>query len=96
MEAANKVINHHLKTRLCSHKGAWADELPSVLWAYKMTSHNATGKMPYFLAFRLKVVVPVEIRLSNYRTNHFSREGNNDGLRSKLDLLEEKREVANL
>lgn len=72
MEADNKVIKHHLKTRLSSHKGAEADELPSVLWAYKTTSHSATSETLYFLAFRVETVVLIEIGLPNYRTVHFS------------------------
>ncbi|XP_058075662.1 uncharacterized protein LOC131224130 [Magnolia sinica] len=35
VEAVNKVIKHHLKTKLEKAKGNWAEELPFVLWAYK-------------------------------------------------------------
>lgn len=72
VEVANKVIKHHLKMRLGSHKGAWADELPSFLWAYQMTLYNAIGETLYFLAFRAEAVVPMEIGLPSYRTTHFS------------------------
>ncbi|XP_020207473.1 uncharacterized protein LOC109792469 [Cajanus cajan] len=36
-EAANKVILRELKKRLGNAKGQWADELPSILWAYHCT-----------------------------------------------------------
>nr|KYP57350.1 hypothetical protein KK1_003610 [Cajanus cajan] len=36
-EAANKVILQELKKRLGNAKGQWADELPSILWAYHCT-----------------------------------------------------------
>lgn len=96
IKAANKKTKHHLKMRLNNHKRAWVDELPSVLWAYKTTLHNATSETTYFLAFKVEAVVLVKIGLPNYRTAHFSPKGNNNNLRAKLDLLGKKQEVANL
>lgn len=52
--------------------------------------------MPYFLAFKVKAVVLVEIGLPSYQTAHFTPNMNDESLRSELDLLEEKREIANL
>lgn len=66
VKAANKVIKHHLKTRLDSHKRACADKLPNVLWAYRMTSHNAIDETPHFLAFRAEAVVPTKIGFPSY------------------------------
>ncbi|XP_016168998.1 uncharacterized protein LOC107611602 [Arachis ipaensis] len=37
VEAANKVVLLGLKKRLDNKKGAWADELTSVLWSYRTT-----------------------------------------------------------
>ena len=34
VEAVNKILKHNLKAKLESHKGAWPEELPYVLWAY--------------------------------------------------------------
>nr|KYP31045.1 Pol polyprotein [Cajanus cajan] len=36
-EAANKMILRELKKQLGNAKGQWADELPSILWAYHCT-----------------------------------------------------------
>ena len=36
-EASNKTILDGLKKRLEKAKGKWAEELPSVLWAYQTT-----------------------------------------------------------
>ena len=36
-EATNKAILNELKKRLDGAKGKWAEELPSVLWAYWTT-----------------------------------------------------------
>ena len=34
VEAVNKILKYNLKAKLESHKGAWPEELPRVLWAY--------------------------------------------------------------
>nr|KYP48897.1 Retrovirus-related Pol polyprotein from transposon opus [Cajanus cajan] len=41
-EAANKVILTELKKRLGDAKGAWAEELLEVLWAYRCTPQSTT------------------------------------------------------
>ncbi|XP_016162743.1 uncharacterized protein K02A2.6-like [Arachis ipaensis] len=42
VESANKVILLGLKKRLDNKKGAWADELASVLWSYRTTEQSST------------------------------------------------------
>ena len=42
VEAVNKVIKDLLKKKLGTKKGAWVDELPEVLWAYRTTFKTAT------------------------------------------------------
>lgn len=59
-------------------KVRWADKLLSVLWAYRATLHNTTGKTPYFLALGVEAVVLVEVGLPNYHTAHFLPEGNDE------------------
>lgn len=61
-----------------------------------MTLHSATRETPYFIAFEVEVVVPIEIGLLSYRTTHFLYKGNEKGLRLELELLEERRKVENL
>ncbi|XP_020232779.1 uncharacterized protein LOC109813072 [Cajanus cajan] len=43
-EAANKVILGELKKRLGDAKGAWAEELLEVLWAYRCTPQSTTNQ----------------------------------------------------
>ncbi|XP_058075961.1 uncharacterized protein LOC131224683 [Magnolia sinica] len=40
VEAVNKIIKHHLKTKLEKVKGSWAEELPFVLRAYRTTAQS--------------------------------------------------------
>ncbi|XP_016205999.1 uncharacterized protein LOC107646322 [Arachis ipaensis] len=61
VESANKVILLGLKKRLDNKKGAWADELASVLWSYRTTEQSSTGKTPFLLTYGVDAVIPVEI-----------------------------------
>ena len=52
VEVANKTIKDNLKKKLERLKGAWADELPMVLWAHCTTPKEATGETPFSLVFQ--------------------------------------------
>lgn len=58
---SNRTILTALKKRLESSKTKWVDEVPAILWAYRMTPHSATKETPFSLAYGSKVVVLVEI-----------------------------------
>ncbi|KAH9768928.1 Ribonuclease H [Citrus sinensis] len=75
-------------------KGAWVDELPGVLWAYRTTHKTATGETPFALAFGHEAVAPAEIGVGTHRTEHFVEKKNDEQICLSLDLLEEKREGA--
>ncbi|XP_016171884.1 uncharacterized protein LOC107614166 [Arachis ipaensis] len=61
VEAANKVILLGLKKRLDKKKGAWADELASVLWSYHTTQQSSTGETPFRLTYGVDAMIPVEV-----------------------------------
>ena len=83
-----------IKTRLKRAKGLWPKELPSILWAYRITARTPTGETPFRLTYGTEAVIPVEIGLTTWRTNHYD-EGNNDvQLRSNLDLVDKVRDQA--
>ncbi|XP_038688690.1 uncharacterized protein LOC119987863 [Tripterygium wilfordii] len=46
-EATNKTIVNTLKKRLENAKGAWADELPGVLWSYRMIVRTSTARFEW-------------------------------------------------
>nr|KYP76142.1 Transposon Ty3-I Gag-Pol polyprotein [Cajanus cajan] len=60
-EAANKVVLTELKKRLGSAKGAWAEELPKVLKAYRCTPQSNTKETPFRLAYGTDAMIPVEV-----------------------------------
>ena len=94
VEAANKTIKDNLKKKLERLKGAWADELPMVLWAHRTTPKSATGETPFSLVFGTEAVIPAEVGLPSYRVENFAERENDEALLENLDFLEEKRDQA--
>ncbi|KAL5575438.1 hypothetical protein UlMin_017137 [Ulmus minor] len=94
VEAINKTIKQTLKKKLEKLKGAWVDELPLVLWAYRTSFRAATGETPFSLAYGVKAVIPIEISLPTFRVDNFDEENNDVLLALATDLLKEKRETS--
>ncbi|KAK3038382.1 hypothetical protein RJ639_030282 [Escallonia herrerae] len=93
-ENMNRSILQGLKKKLDEAKGAWVDELPKVLWAYRTTPHSVTEETPFLLCFGTEALLPVEVSLPTVRVLQFSKEGNETNLRGNLDLLDEVRAQA--
>lgn len=86
-EAANWLLVRGLKKRLEEAKGNWEDELPHVLWAYRMTPNLQQGKLTY----GVEVIILVEIEeLTRRTTNPLLGVMNNVALREEVYLLEDK------
>ena len=94
VEAANKTIKDNLKKKLERLNGAWVDELPMVLWAYRTTPKETIGKTPFSLVFETEAVISTEVRLPSYRVKNYTEQENNVALLENLDFLEEKRDHA--
>ena len=94
MEVTNRSLHKIIKTRLEGAKGLWPKELPNVLWAYRTTARTPKEETPFRLTFGTKAVIPVEIRLTSFRTNRYDEESNYSQLRLNLDLLDEARDRA--
>jgi transposase InsO family protein len=66
VEKANGLVSAGLKKRLLRPlkrtAGAWVEELPSVLWSLRTTTYSSTGYMSFFLLFRAKEVLPIDVR----------------------------------
>ena len=75
-------------------KGRWVEELPHVLWAYRMTPRQSTGETPFAMTYGAKGVIPLKANFPTLRTNSFTPSGNDKLLGESLDLTEERRERA--
>ncbi|XP_057732944.1 uncharacterized protein LOC130948256 [Arachis stenosperma] len=91
VESANKVILSGLKKRLDNKKGAWADELASVLWSYRTTEQSSTKETPFRLTYGVDAVIPVEIGELSPR---LLLKGVEETV--EKDLIDEAREMAHL
>ena len=96
VEAINKIIKGILKKKLEERKGAWVDELPGVLWAYRTTQNTSTRETPFSLAFGVDAVIPAEIGVPSHRVEYFDEAENTSLVASNLDLVAEKRARAEL
>ena len=52
-------------------KGAWPEELPNVLWAYRTTARTPTGETPFNLTYGIKAIISVEVGLTSLRREFF-------------------------
>ena len=93
-EVTNRTILHGLKTRLNGAKAWWVEELYPILWAYRTTPRTSTGESPYGLAFGSEAVIPVEVRLSTIRVQHYEEPSNSNRRKADLDFLLEVRSMA--
>jgi hypothetical protein len=96
VEATNKTIFKILKKKLEDKKGAWAEQLHEVLWAYRTTKRTPTGDTPFGLAFGSEAVVPVEMELPSLHVQKYDPELNDEGLKLSLDLVDERRDQAEI
>ena len=94
MEVTNRTLLKIIKTKLDDAKGAWPEELPNVLWAYKTTARTPTGETPFRLTYGTEAMIPVEVGVTSTRRTVFSEEGNDENLRLNLDCLDEVRDKA--
>ena len=83
-----------IKTQLEGAKGIWLDELPSVLWAYRMTARTPTGETPFRLTYKADAIIPAEVGLTNYRVQNYMEDKNEEAMRLQLDLMDEARATA--
>ena len=84
------------KTKLDNAKGAWPEELPNVLWAYRTTVRTPTGETPFRLTYGTEAVIPMEVEVTSTRQEVFHEESNDDHLRINLDCLDGVREEASI
>jgi len=96
VESANRVLLRGLKRRLEKAKGAWAEEVPRIVWAYHTTPQSSTMETPFSLVYGSDAMIPVEIHESSPRFQNFVAEESNEERRVNLDLLDEAREEARI
>ncbi|KAL0408051.1 UNVERIFIED_CONTAM: hypothetical protein Sradi_1739500 [Sesamum radiatum] len=94
VEVTNRILIQGIKRRLERVGGNWAEELTSVLWAYRTTPRGSTGETPFSLVYGTEAIIPAELGIPSHRVMNFSEECNENLLRENLDLIEKLREKA--
>ena len=74
----NRTLLKIIKTKLDDAKGTWPEELPNVLWAYRITVRTPTGETLFRLTYGTEAVILVEVGVISTRRAAFSEEGNDD------------------
>ncbi|XP_075660080.1 uncharacterized protein LOC142629911 [Castanea sativa] len=95
-EATNKVILAGLKKRLDDAKGAWVEELPHVLWAYRTTPRRSTGETPFSMTYGMEAIIPLESGFPTLKSDQYDEASNHERMYDCLNTIEERREVANV
>jgi hypothetical protein len=78
VEQSNSMILQGLKPkffdRLKPYDGMWMKELPSVLWALRMTPSWATGQTPFSLVHGSEAMLPTEVEHKSLRVQQYSKD----------------------
>ena len=85
-----------MKKRLEKSKGAWADELPGVLWSYRTTARSSTGQTPFSLVFGCEAVIPAEGVVQTPRYQWLNNDANQQLMSYNLDTVDELIEQASI
>lgn len=96
VEAISKIIKKTFKRRIGRAKGVWLDLLPQILWAYRTTPNTSTKETSFSLAYGSEALLPIELKTLTHRVDTFNVEENEQQLPLNLDLLEERRENAEI
>ena len=81
VEVTNRSLLKIIETRLEGAKGIWPDELPSVLWEYKMTIRTPIWETPFRLAYKSEAVIPAEVELTSYKIGNHNESKNDEAMR---------------
>ncbi|KAL0406282.1 UNVERIFIED_CONTAM: Enzymatic polyprotein [Sesamum latifolium] len=76
VEVTNRILVQGIKRRLERVGGNLAEELTSVLWAYRTTPRGSTGETPFSLVYGTEAIIPAELGMPSHRVMNFSEECN--------------------
>ena len=80
MKVTNRTLLKIIKAKLDDTKGAWPEELPNVLWAYRTMTRTPTRETPFRLTYGTEAVIPIEVGVANIRREVLHEEDNDDQL----------------
>ena len=63
----NRTLLKIIKAKLDNEKGALPEELPYVLWAYRITTRTSMRETPFRLTYGTEAVIPVEVGVTSIK-----------------------------
>ena len=94
MEVTNRSLLKIIRTQLEEVKGAWLEERPNILWAYRTTTRVPTRETPFRQTSKTEAVIPMEVGLTSIRITAYEEQRNQQELNNNLDLIDEVRDRA--
>ena len=92
MKVMNWTLLKIIKAKQDDAKGAWPEELPNILWAYRTMARTPTRETPFRHTYGTEAVILVEVGVASIRREVLHEEDNDDQLRINLDCLDEVRD----
>jgi hypothetical protein len=87
VERTNRLIMLGIKPRLEAPlqrlAGAWAEELPSMLWSLQTMPNRSTGLTPFFLVYGAEAILPSDVQYDSPRVEAYGEE---DAEASKITI----------
>jgi hypothetical protein len=87
-------IKPRLEEPLHQAAGAWAEELPYVLWSLWTTPNRSTGLTPFFLVYGTEAILPSDVQYDSPRVEAYEEEDAEKSKQLSVDLLEEETDLA--
>lgn len=75
-------------------KGRRAEEIPNILWSYRMTYIEVMGMTHFRMIYEVEAIIPLEVKMSLLRLEHFDEEKNDKGLHLSIDTIDEFHDIA--
>ena len=94
VKVTNRSLIKIIKIWLEGTKGIWPKELPSILWAYRMTTGTPTGETSFCLAYGSMAIILTEVGLTSYRVGNYDENRNDEAMRLQLNMVDEVRAAA--
>ncbi|VFQ61136.1 unnamed protein product [Cuscuta campestris] len=71
VENANRTIVDGLKKRLGEAGNKWLEELPHIVWAFRVTPRRAHGETPFSLTYGCEARLPIEAEFPTFRESNY-------------------------
>ncbi|KAL0367333.1 UNVERIFIED_CONTAM: hypothetical protein Sradi_3623400 [Sesamum radiatum] len=72
VEVTNHILVQGIKRRFEQVGGNWAEELISILWAYRTTPRGPTDESPFALVYGTEAIISAKLGMPSHRIIHFS------------------------